>query len=294
MRICLPWFRISSGARTGQLVPYKMLDGKTMKLRHIFVAIACGVLLRGGAGQAIDRQSEIKVQQLMRPRGETVLPPNDRGERVQRARRLLLLWQSRNKKDITFQVVPFLQDRDVSIRESAVRVLVRLRNQNVKRTVIPLLRSFLAKPVGQKPIDPWILKLALGYNRSRDLQGQKRLDAFAQSVGLTWRQVVRLSQVVDSGSAYMVANTVGQEIMDELMRVLTEMGHRGEDIKPFYRQLSLTNAQNVLLRTASLKPTIRVTSILNYLARLDVVRDDELLSRQLVLENSTTLVPALA
>ena len=220
--------------------------------------------------------------------------PQKEVARLERAQKLFRLWQMR-KRNVTAEVEPFLRDPDSGIRHSTVRVLGRLKNAQAEQVLAQLLLSLQKQDAPDIGIAKFTVQLALGHIRSRELKGQKRLDAVARSAGFSWKEIVRLSQQVSSLKSWEVANTPGKELITEVVDVLGEMGRQGENIKPFVTQLSLSSSQQVALRAASLSTGERPAFILTYLVGLDVVEaGDEELERAFFIESSPQLLNSLA
>ena len=236
----------------------------------ILLAVVGGVGLAFGAAQNV--QSQRKVEALIQNQGHAKPPSQDFEQlmaRNQRARELYRLWQARNQRDVTKDVLPFLAAEDVSVRRSAVRVLARLETPEAQSALIKQLKSHRNNAAEPNAVPSLILKLAVGRADSHDLKGQERIEAVVKSVDLSFKNVALLSQKVNSSKLSEVAGTSGYQILQEVVSVLTEMSQSGEDIEPLVKQLTLTPAQLIQLKAASLPASEGAKLIVDYLASLD-------------------------
>jgi uncharacterized protein YigA (DUF484 family) len=206
----------------------------------------------------------------------------------QRYRQFCNLWLARHQRDITAELLPFLDEPGpVTLRERAARALGRLENPVVEATLAARLQQMQqnAEAVRHKQIPVHTLQLALGRLRSRHQRGAARVEAVARSVGLSIADLSLLSQRVNDPRARdHAAGSPGGEIIKEVVDLLYAMGKRGENIQPFAARLVLTPAQQVKLRAAMLPLDQEITVILDYGAQLSVVRgeDEELAEHHLV------------
>ena len=208
-------------------------------------------------------------------------PPQEKKQRQERRQLLSRLWMARHERDIVPALVQSLNDPFEPWRQSAARGLGRLEDTRGEAVLVQRLQtveSAMAKRDGDaygraKGISPLTLKLALGRIRARSLRGQAKLDALAKSIGLSWPDVVRLSQKVNAPKSYG-QYTPAAHILREFLDVLYQEGKRGQDIGAWSKQLTLPPAHKILLRGASLSNTQEVKLILDYLSRLSVAKQD--------------------
>ena len=258
-------------------------------------------------GVAQNAQSQKKVDALIQSQGHGMPPsydPQKFAARNQHARELYRLWQARNQRDIAKDVIPFLADEDVGVRRSAVRVLARLETseaQNALTQQLEMQRNSKTEPNAVPPsavlpnaVSPLTLQLAVGRANSHDLKGKERIEALVKNTDLSFGDIVRLSQKVNSSKLSEVAGTPGYEILQETVSVLTDMSQSGEDVEPLVKQLTLTPAQSIQLEAASLPASEGAKLIVDYLASSDTVKSENAaLARVLLTEFGNAGVEAL-
>lgn len=235
---------------------------------RLLAFVGCLALLMG-ASQHIQSQKRLGV--LLQNRGDAMPPsydPQQLDARNKRAWKLYQVWRERTTRDVATEIAPYLQDEDRLIREDAARALSRLKNKTAERILMQVQQQQNAKQKGapnkqevvggdRNSADGQIasptLKLALGRIQSRDLKGRAKVEAIANSVGLSFAEVARLSATVNEwGKQSVMAGTEGNEIVQELVDVLYQMGKDGEDIASLTKQMTLNPTQVVKLQGATL------------------------------------------
>lgn len=198
--------------------------------------------------------------------------------RKARAWRLYQLWLVRDKRDITVQVVPFLQDEYWVLRHNAVRILGRTESRVAERHLQKLLTDEPQGKTGKgKRFNPDGLRLALARNRSRGLKGRAKLTAFAKGMGLSFDEAVRLTQKVRAEvSKGNSRGSQGEKTVREMVDMLYMMGKKGENIGPLVGQLTLHPAQKVLLQGAAMPPSQEAKQIVDYLTMLNTVAYEDM------------------
>ncbi len=245
-----------------------------LKMWKFFIIVGCIALLFVTTQRM---QSERELKELMQSQGHAAPPSYDAQQstaRMKRAQQLYQLWQARGKSDVTGQVVPFVKDADTSIRHSAVRVLARLETPEAERILTQLLIENQQERVQESRLSLLTLRLALGRIGSRKLRGRERLEAVAKSVDLSWDEIARLSQKVNVHPRSRAVGTPGEEIVREMLDLISVMGRRGEDIRSLTESLTLTPAQQVQLQAASMPLKKAVPFLLDYLSKRKTIRDD--------------------
>ncbi len=200
-------------------------------------------------------------------------------------RRFARAWVTRREKSSQKELLDYLDDSDGYFREKAVRALGRLELAEAESP----LRALAAKTHDIKTAEEWEsikavplvpLNLAIARIQSKNLNGQKKLDALAQSVGIEWKDIVRLSQrfytpIIPGREPPRPRPTKAErQLMLEVVDVLYTMKKKGEDISPWEKQLTLPPAYKVILESADLSPEKEVTFILDYFASLKVLKGD--------------------
>ena len=222
------------------------------------------------------------------------------------------LWAARLQRNMAADLLPFLQGPDVDLRQRAVQGLGRLESSQAEAPLSRLLQEreklsdeqlqmlkdrqkplkdakdgerYLSdqkrfedngKRLRQSGLPPLVLQLALGRIRSRDFKGQEKVGAFAKSIGLSWDEVIQLSEKVNNPRDRAGEETPGYQIMEEVVDLLYTMRKRGEDISALQRPLTLNPVQELKLQAASLPVEQEIKLILDYLAQRPAVTSDEL------------------
>ena len=216
-------------------------------------------------------QSEWRLRQLVQPLSHQNAPRISLAARAawpQQNKRLALLWLSRQQRDVSPQLLVLLkssQHPDIQLR--SIRALGRLENPKMLRPLLAWQKKLTAQE--QEVLYP-TLPLALGRLQSHNLKGQKKLDAMAKSVGLSWNEVVRLSQKVNAPRSH-AQGTPGDQIVDEVVDVLYTMGKSRERVEPLANHLTLSPAQKVYLRGSVQNAVGEAKLILDYCDSLEVV-----------------------
>ena len=174
---------------------------------------------------------------------------------MQRRRRFLDLYIARHERDVVPELIPFLEDEDEHMRNQAAQILGELEDARAEASLQAKLRQVetynarLKKSIEKNPNDdnPLLhekligtrtLKLALGRIRSRDLHGLAKLNKVAQSIDLTYDEVIQLTQRLEAlytsqvpAERRQAAQSPAKEVALEFVNLLHDMGRRGEDIQ---------------------------------------------------------------
>lgn len=243
---------------------------QTMNLRQIFVALACVAALGIGVRLVQSARSAARLSSLLTPGASAhqhEYDPAKEPARKERAWKLYQLWLARHERNVTAEVLPFLQDEYAILRNNAARILGRLENPAAEPHLQKLLTAVQQKGA-RGLVSP--VSLALARNRSRGLKGRVKVAAFAQGMGLSFDEAVLLTEKVRA-SRSMKGRTTGERIVKEMVDMLYMMGKRGEDIEALVEHLTLHPAQQVLLQAAGLPPDEEAKLIVDYLTKLNVV-----------------------
>lgn len=213
-----------------------------------------------------------------------------------RLRRFDLIWQSRNKHNVTTQIVPFLHDPFQPLRERAVRCLGQLETPQGQAPLRALLSRMQKGDAQFKPdgVSVLALQLALGRINSRNARGQAKIVKAVEEVGLSWRDLVRLPSQINALPPAERSETKGDEVMRSVVDVLCLMADRGEDTSLLAKELRLRPAQQVQVQAAGLPTDQEVNLILDSFRKFKVSIDsDQLVSRLLDLKpRSSDLIVA--
>lgn len=191
-----------------------------------------------------------------------------------RSRTFNAIWMARHERDVTQEILPYLQDPIANLRERAAQALARLEAP-VAEAPLEELRQRTERGKAQAKGDfykfggayPVVADIALSRVRSRKLRGEARVAAVAESVGLSWGEIIRLSQKVKEREHHIYEpRNAGQEIIEEMVSLLYVMGKKGENIRPLASRLALNPAQQVKLQAASLSLDEEINLMLDYLS----------------------------
>ena len=128
--------------------------------------------------------------------------------RKERAWKLYQLWLARHERDVTQEVIPFLQDEYGPLRNSAACLLGRLEN-----------------PAAEQPLQELNYRIEVARNRTRNLKGRAKVTAFANEMGLSFDQVVQLTEKLRAERLRSQGSgSKGEEIVKELVDMLYMMG----------------------------------------------------------------------
>lgn len=236
-----------------------------------------GLLAVAGVAVCVGRiHSEWKLMRLTysveRSEGSPFHNPQERAAWHQSYRRFVNLWVDRHKRDVTREILPYLQDPVKVQRARAARALGRLESaaaESELRKVMQRMKSD-AKWSQSSGVPYPTLQLALGRIDAREMTGQQKLSAVAKSVGLNWNEVTRLSRKINAPvtlkEKYAAPGSPGAEIVNEMVDVLYQMGKQGEEIKPFVKQLTLSLGQQTKLQAALVSKQQEIKIILDRLS----------------------------
>ncbi len=177
--------------------------------------------------------------------------PIKQAERTEHARALYELWKARDQRDVTAEVAPFLQDGNQNLRESAMRILARL---NTPAAETALINSFgvMEDDDISSDVFPISWRMTLKRAQTRNLKGWAKVNAVAGSAGLSFNEVVLLSEKINDKAKSRRSGTQGYIVMCEIIDLLDSMARKGENIEPFANQLTLNSAQKVKLQGVAL------------------------------------------
>ncbi len=235
------------------------------------------------ANTAVDRDTANRLLQPMRhiKKPMPYHSEEERKEWVARNRKLADLWLARDTRDVTSQIATFLEDPDPDVRAKAVQMLGRLetdeaaqilevqwKKQQVEQkqqdTQTQLKNGALARDVPE-----FVFRLALGRVRGRKLKGTQKLEAIAQSVGLSLAQVEEYAtKIQDPKQAGQWRDSRIADVAYEIVDTLYHMRKRGEPIADLSPQrFSAGPALDVKLKGASLPLREEVEAAVDYAAR---------------------------
>ena len=254
------------------------------------VSIATGLFATCAFG-AWQVKTEIKLHGLLqRPAHANVKrrTPQQREAWSKQNNRLAELWIERNQRDVAPALLQLLQQSgDEDIKRRVVRALGRLESAQALpklQAMAKKLRSSEMASEAQNSNHPFAdefmrkalfptLPLSIGRIEARNLKGQAKLNAVAKSVGLSWSEVVRLSQKVNAPKSY-AQGTPGDEIVEEVVDVLYHLGKQKQNAQALAKSLKLSPAQNTLIQVAPLSTEEEIRYLVDYFSRLKLLNGD--------------------
>ena len=165
------------------------------------------------------------------------------------------------------QLLPFLDDPFIGLRERAAQTLGELQDPIATAPLEERLALMQTEPVDDKlRIDPLTLQLALGHIAARALHGQAKIDAALSYTHYKWPDVVAASESINANNQG-IRYSYGPDdiVLAFAVDLLYEMGKSGETIAPFAQQLTLSDAQKVKIQAASLSTKAEVQLELAFL-----------------------------
>ncbi len=256
-------------------------------------ATAAGVIAVDSATAARLLQPAAHIKEPTHYRNET-----ERKELVARWKKLAALWMERDKRDVTSDIAPFLEDRDSSVRAKAAQMLGRLdtdeaaqvleakwqkqetdkerrRQEKAEQRARERQNGTIRMEEVEAPntdVPELALRLALGRANGRKLRGKARLEAVAQSIDLTFEEVRRLARKIntDIGSQSPQVRQSARyspafDVVMEYVALLRDMSKSGENIKVLGADdLAIGPGLKARLNGAALPPEQEAKEILDY------------------------------
>jgi len=271
-----------------------------MKQSHVGAGLVILVIVAGNLLYARHQHNERMLHEMMQGGGTACGPLISRTADEQRKTEdFERLWFRHGQRAIAAELLPYLEGRDRELREKAIVALGRLESPLAEAPLAEFLKKLeqeeledqrelhnaqnhvatnyvvdFSKRIGVKPLK---LRLALGRIRARDLKGQAKVEAVAQSVGVSWDDVLVLSKRLNPTHPSIrgsMIGTRGDQIMEEIVDTLYKMGKEGEDIQPLSGRLTLNPSQQLKLRGAAVSLDQEVHLILDYLVTLPAATGD--------------------
>ncbi len=185
-----------------------------------YLWVVAGITLVAGLGVRSLR-TEMALRGLTRAahRRDPSLAPAEKAAMVQRRLQFCRLWQARHERYIASEIIPYLGDPHYRIRTRAVVALGRLEEADGEAPLVAFLAGkHLDEDLGGVPRVS--VDLALARIRARGLSGRAKGEAIAAGAGLSFAQVVRLSNRVNNTARAFTKGSPGDLIVDEMVDVL--------------------------------------------------------------------------
>ena len=222
-----------------------------MNFRRFSVSLLLGVCWV--ANVAVADESAI-IEKLLQPKprpGRVGLLYNNKAD-LERSRALTQLWRERNTRDITPELLVFLDDPSVVLRESAARFLGELECAQAEAPLLrevklqkELLDQFTQWQAGDRTTPPprmerhqfsrFTISLALGRIRSHGFYGRAKLDRIANEFGLDYDGIVKMTvelgrRLDDNARKHDANRSEGNSLALAFIDTLYLMGKSGEDL----------------------------------------------------------------
>ncbi len=255
-------------------------------------ATAAGVIAVDSATAARLLQPAAHIKEPTHYRNET-----ERKELVARWKKLAALWMERDKRDVTSDIAPFLEDRDSSVRAKAAQMLGRLdtdeaaqvleakwqkqetdkerrRQEKAEQRARERQNGTIRMEEVEAPntdVSELTLRLALGRANGRKLRGKAKIEAISQSVGLSLDQVEEFTvKIKDPEQAKQWRDSRIADVANEIVDTLYRMRKRGERIDGLAPQrFSAGPALDVKLSGAGLPLAEEIKAAVDYAVRPD-------------------------
>jgi hypothetical protein len=254
--------------------------GEIMNIKHLkSIVIAIAVLAVLGGAYAVRVRDMTGAQQgttFIRER----LPYSNEAERqswIERNRHFAQSWLARHERNVTSEIIPFLDDPDEKLRERAAKALGRLEDPGGEAPLQKKLEQVekISTAGGYREIHgvpAYVLRLALGRIRAHNLKGREKLDKIAADVGLTYDKVLELTQQLETSlkskrplERQKAERSLANEISLEFVDILYTMGKQGENIEALESErMAVGPAIEMKLKGATLPLDQEIEVILDY------------------------------
>lgn len=196
------------------------------------------------------------------------------GRELEDSRKFYRIWAERKKRDVGPDLAPFLTSPSSEIRREAVRAFAILESPAGEAALNQLLVQGESTRL-QGDVPRIQVFLALGRVKSHGLHGRAKINTFLNVVNLTWSDVVKLSNRVNSLSGYSYRRGApAEKIVVATVEILCAMGHQGDEIEWFKQHLKLRPEQKIALNGSVLPPAAEADFILNSLNSLNVLTSE--------------------
>jgi hypothetical protein len=173
------------------------------------------------------------------------------------------LWQQRRQRDISQELLPYLQKPDAEVRLFAIRALAKLDSPAAKPA--HLASGFSSERQNL------LYNLSLARIRTQNLEGPARLEAISKSVGISWPELIEKSKIVNGKFGAYSQNTKEALVIEEIVDTLYVMARRGKKIDGLIDDLTLHSVPQLRLKGAKLSEKAEAELLLDYLMRQKVI-----------------------
>ena len=147
-----------------------------------------------------------------------------------------------------------------SFHEPTQRQAARKLAQSQSPGALPALRAALKRNEGKQGALPTTLKLAIAQIETRDLKGEARIEAVAQSISLDMAHLKELFTQVNQSPltrSGILSESKARVIVDWIVDLMVQSAFRGSDMQKFAKNWSLWPTQKARLEAAMLARSTR-------------------------------------
>ena len=211
-------------------------------------------------------------------------------ETYKRNRAFARIWEQRYKRDISAEVLPFIDDPDRELAQRALRALGRLE----KPSVLPELLTRKAEQEAaieagktdydKRPKRYFDFDTPIARIESRDLHGRQKIEfVLPHMKGMkpawTWDEAVQMSKdmkspLIELGTPEPIWFEQTRRLL-EIIDMLYAMSKNGEDISELRQAFRFSKPQNEQLDGARLPLAQEINNLLDHSTEVDIVGEDE-------------------
>jgi hypothetical protein len=188
------------------------------------------------------------------------------------------IWLSRDKRDVTADIIPFLNGSNSVLCDSAIRTLATLETPAAETA----LANFAVREAErydapqEKVLSQSLLGAALSRVCTRDQNAMARVKALARVYGLDFGTLIKLSQRVNN-SRKQLYHAPGNVLLDQIVDLLYVMATKGHDVSDVTDKLTFSRPQQIKLQCGTLPPEQQAKLIVDYLFEVTKPGDEKLL-----------------
>ena len=205
----------------------------------------------------------------------------------QRSQIFARIWEQRYKRDISAEILPFVDDPDRELSQRALRALGRLENP----AVLPELQKRKAEQEAaiiagetdydKRPKRYFNFAMPIARIESRDLHGRQKIEFVLAHLepAWTWDEAVESSKRLKEYLAYIrIPQPDWNFQLERLMEtssMLYLMSKNGEDISELRQAFLFSKPQNVQLDGAKLPLAQEIENLIDHSFEVDIVGNEE-------------------
>lgn len=192
-------------------------------------------------------------------------------ETAKRGRAFYNIWVQRNERNVAPELAVYLQDKDEELRDQAVKALGRLETDYMKEQAAASSTQ-ITLPARNRIEPPVALRKIMAARVDKKTSEEKdKLEAMAQSVGLTMQDIPQLSKRLQMYLPSYI-DSPAEVLTDEMVDVLYTVKKRGKNISALKQKFALTQYQKLKLDFASSNPDEEAERIVQYFLKSKVLK----------------------